>query len=239
MFQFPLSRAPRIAPAQLIFSYDHAQRAETVEAASLPAGDISNAFPNGVRLTSDRNAWSAEVQLPTPYVTLAGKYYRGGDLRYYFMDQFNDVFTDLGGAASIGSAMSFAVRAIPFATVGGRVIAPALEPVMGQGGFLQLGFPLSRLFHVNPEGRNAGWTLYTTYGVDSAVAKDAVRANGLLRTDHASVQLRYKINRWASFVHEETYLDTRTTRSVRKPFRGTPAHTTHAWRSETGTLFTF
>ena len=239
VLEFPFSHAPGVAPAQIIFSYDHAQRAETVEAASLPSGPIKSAFPNGLRLTSNRNAWTAEAQLPTQYVTVVGKYYRGGDLRFYFQGQFNDVFADLGTAPSIGSAFSFAGRSIPFATVGGSVVAAQLEPVMGQGGFLQLGFPLSRLFHADPGGRNAGWTLYTTYGVDSAFAKDAIRANGLLRTDHFSLQTRYKFNRWVSFVHEETYLDTRTAGRVLKSFRGTPAHAAHAWRSEAGALFTF
>lgn len=239
VLEFPFSHAPGVAPAQIIFSYDHAQRAETVEAASLPSGPIKSAFPNGLRLTSNRNAWTAEAQLPTQYVTVVGKYYRGGDLRFYFQGQFNDVFADLGTAPSIGSAFSFAGRSIPFATVGGSVVAAQLEPVMGQGGFLQLGFPLSRLLHADPGGRNAGWTLYATYGVDSAFAKDAIRANGLLRTDHLSLQMRYKFNRWVSFVHEETYLDTRTAGRVLKSFRGTPAHTTHAWRSEAGALFTF
>ena len=74
------------------------------------------------------------------------KYYRGGDLRYYFQGQFNDVFADLGGLPAIGSAVSFAGRGIPFASIGGRVIPARLEPVMGQGGFMQLGLPLSRIF---------------------------------------------------------------------------------------------
>ncbi|MEN3334676.1 MAG: hypothetical protein V7641_4041, partial [Blastocatellia bacterium] len=239
VFQFPLSHAAGVVPAQIIFSTDHAERAEIVERSVLPAGPIFNAFPNGVRLTSARNAWSAEMQLPTPFVTLVGKYYRGGDLRYYFMGQFNDVFTDLGSAAPLGSAVSFAGRTIPFGTLGGAVSAATLEPVMGQGGFLQLGFPLSRWFGAEPGTRSAGWTFYLTYGLDSAFAKDAVRANGLLRTDHGSAQWRYKINQWVSFVHEVTYLDTRTAGSVLKLFRGVPVHVAHAWRNEFGTIFTF
>jgi hypothetical protein len=239
VFQFPLSHAAGVVPAQIIFSADHAKRAEIVERSVLPIGPILGAFPNGVRLTSERNAWSAEMQLPTPAVTLVGKYYRGGDLRYYFMGQFNDVFTDLGGAAPLGSALSFAGRTIPFGRLGGTVVAATLEPVMGQGGFLQLGFPLSRWFGAEPGTRSAGWTFYLTGGVDSAFAKDAVRANGLLRTDHGSAQLRYKINQWVSFVHEVTYLDTRTAGSLTKLFRGAPAHVAHAWRNEFGTIFTF
>ncbi len=249
VFQYPLSRARGVVPAQFIFSYDHARRAEVVPAANIPTGVLRTAFPTGVRRTSDRNAWSAEIQLPTPWVTAVGKYYRGGDLRYYFMGQFNDVFADLGGAASLGTALSFTGRTIPFGCVGGTgatctggtIVAANLEPVMGQGGFFQLGFPLSRIFGANPEGRAAagGWQLFLTYGIDSAFARDARRGNGLLRTDHGSAQLRYKVNRWVTFVHEETYLDTRTARPATKLFRGVPSHTAHAWRSEFGTIFTF
>jgi hypothetical protein len=249
VFQYPLSRARGVVPAQFILSYDNAERAETVQAADIPAGAIRAAFPDGTRLTSQRNAWSAEMQLPTSRFTLVGKYYRGGDLRYYFMGQFNDVFTDLGTAASIGTATSLALRTISFGCVrgigpactGGTIVHSNLEPVMGQGGFLQLGLPLSRIFNADPEGRAGfgGWSLYFTYGVDSAFAKDARRANGLLRTDHGSVQLRYKFNKWVTFVDEETYLDTRTADRVLKPFRGIPSHTAHAWRSEFGPLFTF
>jgi hypothetical protein len=251
VFQFPFSHAPGVAPAQFIVSGDHARRREIIQRANIPASLLSlpggSAFGNGVALTSDRNAWTAELQLPTPWVTLVGKYYRGGDLRYYFMGQFNDFFSDLGGSTSIATATTFSGRAIPFACrggtgptcAGGTVVVSTLRPVMGQGGFVQLGFPLSRIFNANPDGRNAGWSLYLTYGVDSAFAKDAVRGNGLLRTDHASVQLRYKLNKWVSFVDEETYLATRTADGITKLFRGVPVHTAHAWRSEVGPIFTF
>jgi hypothetical protein len=242
VFQFPLSHAPGVAPAQIIFSADHAQRAEVVEAGSLPVGPVRSAFPTGLRLTSDRNAWSAEMQLPTPFVTIVGKYYRGGDLRYFFMGQFNDVFTDLGRATPIVTPtpiLSEAGRAIPFGTLNGAVVAAHLEPVIGQGGFVQLGLPLSRIFGAEPGTRAAGWTFYLTYGLDSANARDAARGNGLLRTDHGSAQLRYRINQWVSFVDEVTYLDTRTVGAVTKLFRGIPVHVAHAWRNEFGTIFTF
>lgn len=110
---------------------------------------------------------------------------------------------------------------------------------MGQGGFVQRGFPLSRIFGAKSDGRQAGRSFYLTYGVDSAFAKHALRANGLLRTDHASAQLRYKLNKWVSFVHEETYIDTRTAGQTVNLFRGLPVHTAHAVRSEFGTIFTF
>lgn len=182
--------------------------------------------------------------MPTAVLTLVGKYYRGGDLRYYFMGEFNDVFTDLGHATPIAVAtpiLSESGRTIPFGLLDGQVIAPTLEPVIGQGGFVQLGLPLSRIFGADPAGRAGagGWAFYLTYGIDAALAKDTVRANGLLRTDHASSQLRYKFNKWCSFVDEVTYLDTRTVGGVRKLFRGVNAHVAHAWRNEFGTIFTF
>jgi hypothetical protein len=245
VFQFPLSRAPGVVPAQIIFSYDNAERAEIVPAANLPAAStpagalIRAAFPTGARITSQRNAWSAEFQLPTAYVTLAGKYYHGGDLRFYFGGQLNDVFTDIGRATPLGTALSQSSRAIPFGLINGQVIVANLEPVQGQGGFLQLGLPLSKICGARPEGRAAGWSMNLIYGVDSALAKDAVRANGLLRTDMGVVQLRYRLNRWVSFIHEETYIDTRTVGGVVKLFRGVPVHAAHAWRSEFGPIFTF
>jgi hypothetical protein len=243
VLEFPLSNAKGVVPAEIIFSYDHAVASEILGVSDLPAGPIRAAFQNGLRLNTTRNAWSAEAQLPTPFFTLAGKYYRGGDLRFYFQGQFNDVFQDLAGATPIpgGTAVTFAGRTIQFGTRGGQVVAPALEPVLGQGGFLQLGLPLSRIFGANPEGRQAGWTMYFTYGIDSAFAKDTARlgANGLLRTDHGSSQLRYRFNKWCTFIDEVTYIDTRTVGGIRKLFRGVPAHTTHAWRNEFGPVFTF
>jgi hypothetical protein len=254
VFQFPLSKASGVLPAQIIFSVDNAERDEIIPAANIatafPAGSpVRAAFPTGVRLTSDRNAWSAEAQLPTPWMTLVGKFYRGGDLRYYFMGQFNDVFTDLNGATSLGSALTFAGRSIPFgcaggtgaACTGGRIVVADIRPVRGQGGFLQLGLPLSRIFAMPLTERASSWTLYLTYGVDSAIARDTRRtgANGLMRTDHGSVQIRYKLNKWVTFAQETTYLDTRTADGIKKTFRGLPATTAHAWRNEFGPIFVF
>jgi hypothetical protein len=245
VFQFPLSRASGVVPAQIIFSVDHARRAEIIPAANLPAANtpagaaIRAAFPTGARLTSDRNAWTAEVQLPTPYLTLVGKYYHGGDLRFYFGGQLNDVFADLRGATPLATALSLSSRVIPFGTLNGQVVVAELEPVHGQGGFVQLGLPLSRIFGARPEGRAAGWSLNLIYGVDTALAKDSVRANGLLRSDMGVVQLRYRLNRWVAFIHEETYIDTRTVGGVRKLFRGVLVDNAHAWRSEFGPIFTF
>jgi len=273
VLQFPLSHAPGVVPAQLIVSAGHSQRAEIVPAGSIPAvavpalggRTVRSFFPTGVQLSSDRNIWTAEAQLPTPWVTVVGKYFRGGDMRFYFADQLNDVFADFLGlppSSLLATVPSFTNRSIFFlcqgtctaASPGTAVVAP-LRPVRGQGGFVQLGFPLSRIFGATPGGRNDGWSWYVGYGTDNVFSRDTQRpeANGLLRTDLFSTSLRYKLNKWVTFVHEVSYIDTRAAsqlpaagtpglfplQPVRKVFAGAPAHRKHAWRNEFGTIFTF
>ena len=69
-----------------------------------------------------------------------------------------------------------------------------------QGGFIQLGFPLSRIFDADPKGRNAGWTAFLYYGGDQAMARDA-RRFGLRggRSDLFSGNIQYKWNQWMTF----------------------------------------
>src|SRR2546430_15792922 len=45
----------------------------------------------------------------TPWVTVTGKYYQGGDLRFPFGGQLNDVFNDLNGAVTIPTTGATAV----------------------------------------------------------------------------------------------------------------------------------
>jgi hypothetical protein len=239
VLQFPLFHAPGVDPAQIIVSGDHAKRTEIVPAAGLPAGPVHDAFPTGAKLSSTRNAWTVEAQVPTPWVTVSGKYYRGDDLRYYFMGQFNDIFTDLHGATPLGTGTSFSGRVIPFGLLNGAVVAATLQPIHGQGGFVQAGVPISRLLDVDPSSRHAGWTAYGTYGIDTAEDAEAAKGNGLRRTDHVSAQVRYKLNKWVTFAHEETYLRTLTATGVQKLFKGVLVDRAHAWRTEFGTIFTF
>jgi len=126
-------------------------------------------------------------------------------------------------------------------TVTGVPVFAPYRPIRGYGGLTQLGIPLSRVFHANPDGRNAGWRLFIGYGVDAAYARDVIRSGGnhLQRTDIVPVSLRYKINRWAELVHETSWYDTRTADSTRVLFRGVDAHVNHDWRNEFGTIFTF
>jgi hypothetical protein len=225
---------------------------------------IRDFFPRGLQTDNPQNVWTAEVQLPTPLVTFVAKYYNGDDLRFFFAGQFNDVFADLNGTTGIpvgtlpgqipAAITTFAGRTLTFGCDGGvnsavtgfscpgtAIQAAAFRPVRGQGGFMEASFPLSRIFHADPEGRNAGWVLHLQYGTDRAKAEDARRsgADGLVRTDLDTASLTYKLNKWVTFVNEVSYIDTKAASTDSKVFRGLPATTAHDWRNEFGTVFTF
>jgi hypothetical protein len=114
--------------------------------------------------------------------------------------------------------------------------------VRAQGGFVQLGFPLSRIFDADPKGRNAGWTAYVYYGYDQATARDARRfgARGS-RSDLFSGNLQYKWNSFVTFGYEQGLYRTRATdRFGALPlFRGIPSYTAHNIRSEFAAIFSF
>jgi len=265
VLQFPLSHNwQAVAPAQLIVSGHHARINEIIPAISLSAAvvpgstgcatppcSLLSTFPHGVQAGNPQNIWTAEAQLPTPWVTWVTKYYRGGDMRFPFGGQLNDVFTDLNGATSVGSALSFTSKSVPFGCLGGTaaplncngnpITVGSLRPIRGQGGFSELSFPLSRIFHADPGGHNAGWSLHLMYGTDRANAADTRRpgGNGLVRTDLDTASLTYKVNSWMSIIHEVSYIDTRAANRGGKTFRGIPATQAHSWRNEFGTIFTF
>jgi hypothetical protein len=263
-----------VAPAQLIVSGHHARINEIIPAGTAAAPVLSTTvipgstgcatppcsvlttFPHGVQAGNPQNIWTAEAQLPTPWVTWVTKFYKGDDMRFPFGGQLNDVFTDLNGATSIGaanSALSFSGKSIPFGCVGGTgtgatlncngnpITIGSLRPIRGQGGFSELTFPLSRIFHADPSGHNAGWSLHVMYGTDRAKAADTRRpgGNGLLRTDLDTASLNYKVNSWFTIVNEVSYIDTRAVNRGGKIFRGIPATQAHSWRNEFGTIFTF
>src|SRR6201997_2805203 len=126
--------------------------------------------------------------------------------------------------------------------------APFHEPIGGNGGFGELSFPLSRIFHANPEGYNSGWVLHITYGTDRANYADAAHGNHLGRTDLDTASLTYRLNKWVTFVHETSYIVTFTANNhgaggaITKeflPFAGAPTRQAHNWRNEFGPVFTF
>jgi len=277
VFQFPLSTSWQgVVPAQIIFSGHHAQINEIIPFGNLPTTVIPGAagcgtatcsirgfFPRGLQLDHPQNIWTAEAQLPTPWVTFTGKYYQGGDLRFPFGGQLNDVFNDLNGAVAIPTTLApgvtvATVTALDTRTVlfgctgatgtgaaftcnGNPIVAQSFRPVRGLGGFLEASFPLSRIFNFDSEGHNSGWVLHLSYGTDRTRAQDVRRsgANGLARTDLDSGSLTYRLNKWVTFVQETSYINTRAATIGSKMFRGIPATQAHSWRNEFGTIFTF
>jgi len=288
VFDFPLDSNWKAVPnAEIIVSGSHAEAeyivpvgnipttaltALTVATGATPNGLSATActgtpaagfsircyYPTGATLNVPQNAFDVEVQLPTPWVTVVSKYYRGGDLRFMFGGVLNSAYRDSQAGAVLAipgtvlttptgttniaqSVLALSGDTVTFSNVHGSAVVDPYRPIRGQGGIFQLGFPLSRIFGANPDGLSSGWTLYAGYGIDSAFARDVIRSggNGLQRTDYVPVSLRYKINRWAQIVNEVTWYDTRTADSTTVLFRGIPAHVNHDWRNEFGTIFTF
>ncbi len=240
--QWQLDKAPGVVPAQLIFSFEHARRTAIVTAANVPAA-FRSAFPSGAEVSSNSNGYSAEFQLPTRFVTAVGKYYAGSDLRFFFAGQLLSNFNDTAGLTSTATAASMdGASTVVFGLLNGVPTVAPQRPVRGQGGFVQLGFPLSRIFNADPKGRNAGWTGYIYYGYDQATARDARRfgARGS-RSDLFSGNLQYKWNSFVTFGYEQGLYRTRATdRFGALPlFRGIPSYTSHNIRSEFAAIFSF
>jgi hypothetical protein len=242
VLQWRLDKSANVSPAQFIVSYEHARREAIVTAANVPVA-FKSAFPNGAQVGSDSDGYSLEIQLPTHFVTVVSKYYTGSDLRFFFAGQLLSNFNDTAGLTSTATAASIdGASTVVFGFDNGVPIVAPQRPVRAQGGFIQLGFPLSRIFDADPKGRNAGWTAFVYYGDDQATARDARRfgARGA-RSDLFSGNLQYKWNQWVTFAYEQGYYRTRAAnRAGALPlFRGIPSFTTHNIRSEFAAIFSF
>lgn len=250
--QFQLDKAPGVAPAQLIVSGVNGLRGVVVLANQVPAA-FAAAFPAGARISSKRDAWTAEAQLPTRWFTLIGKYYSGSDLRYYFAGQIFSEFNDTTGLTNTATAQSidgastvvFGCRGGtgPTCTGGTLVVANQLPP-RAQGGFVNLGLPLSRWANADPAGRNAGWAMYLHYGYDQVLARDVRRlGGGRQKGDLFAGTIQYKLNNYLTFVAEESYYRTRaiplTATGLFPAFAGRPLRDWHDIRTEVGPLFNF
>jgi hypothetical protein len=243
--QFQLDRASGVAPAQFIVSFMQGRREAIVTAANVPTA-FRAAFPSGAKIGSRQFGLSGEWQLPTRFVTVVGKYYTGEDLRFFFAGQLLSNFNDTAGLTSQATAASIdGSSTVVFGLLNGVPTIAPQRPVRAQGGFLQLGFPLSRLFDADPKGRNAGWTAYAYYGYDEALARDARRFGGRSRSDLFSGNIQYKLNSFVTFGLEEGYYRTRAANNSRFDFgglpllRGIPSRQAHNIRSEFATIFTF
>src|SRR5438552_16670944 len=193
VFQWQLDKAASVAPAQFIVSFEHARRTAIVTAANMPAA-FRAAFPSGAEVGSLSNGFSVETQLPTRFVTVVGKYYNGSDLRFYGAGQLLSNFNDTAGLTGTATASSIdGASTVVFGLLNGVPTVAPQRPVRGQGGFIQFGFPLSRVFDADPKGRNAGWTAYFYYGYDQATARDARRFSPVRgRSDLFSGNIQYK-----------------------------------------------
>ncbi|HYL68872.1 MAG TPA: hypothetical protein VEX69_06890, partial [Candidatus Limnocylindria bacterium] len=246
--QFQLDKAPGVAPAQFIVSGVQGRRDAVVLAADVPAA-FKSAFPRGVRTDSERYGVSGEVQLPTRYLTITGKAYRGADLRYFFATQLFSTFNDTLGLTGTAPAVPSVdgSSTVVFGRLGTTAVVAPQRPVRGNGGFVGLGLPLSRIAHADPAGRNAGWTLNLHWGIDQVAAQDAKRltatAGARYRSDLFAANLQYKLNNWVTFAYEQSLYRTLALRSQNAGlfplWQGVRSHEANDRRSEFATIFTF
>jgi hypothetical protein len=243
--QWQLDHAPGVAPAELIVSFEEGSRTAIVLGSTVPTA-YHAAFPTGARVGSPTNGVTFEWQLPTHWVTLIGKVYSGSDLRYYFGGQLFSNYNYVFGLKNTADALSIdGGSTVVFGTdaSGNAVVAPQL-PVRARGGFAQIGLPLSRWFGSDPEGRNAGWSLYGMYGTDQANTNDLAKAapgGSRARSDMTVGTLNYKLNKWVSFSFEQSLYRTRANTAVPTLplFMGLHQHEWRDLRSEGGAIFSF
>jgi hypothetical protein len=269
VLQWQLDKAPGVAPAQLIFSGVQGNRKAWVRASDVPLCSntdvlvcpdpkvFQKAFPQGAERQSNRAGWTGEIQLPTRYVTMLGKFWSGSDLRWYFVGALDSNFNDTAGmtkrcgsnaepAFCTGSSNDGASTVVfGLNGAGTPVIAPQ-RPVRAIGGFLDLAFPLGRVFGADPAGRNAGWQVNFHYAFDQAKTSDVLRlGNQRSKNDLAAATLTWKMNALVSFILEESMYRTRIANpnlldSATFPkYAGYPARQWHDIRSEFGPIFTF
>jgi hypothetical protein len=206
VLQWQLDRAAGVAPAQLIWSGYEARRTSITTDLGLAGGNYTptqqaelngTQFQNGFTDSSNLFGDQLAVQLPTRWFTLVASAYRGGDMRFMFGGQLDTNFTDtsglyqvqsfatvdgVAGTVSGASMMGCTVNApigTACTTAGGQTLIAREHAVGTFGGFINLGLPLSRWFHANPAGRNAGWQLLLDIGKDQLVHRDLLHANGI------------------------------------------------------------
>jgi hypothetical protein len=268
VFQWQADHAKGVPPAQIVGSGMWGAREAVVprslitsfSPSSVISTDILAAFPHGATMTSNRWGGAVGISLPTRWATLTSQYYRGTDLRWYFAGQIYTEFNNTAGLTALPGT-TFAATAIPsidgstsveFArNAAGQVVVVPQTPARTQGGFVELGLPLSKYFNAEPSGRMAGFTMNLHYGIDDVFKNDVVRlapAGGRGIGDVGFVNLFYKMNQYLTWAIEESYYRTRAIagpeHSAASPFglplvSGIPSNQWHDVRTEAGTIFTF
>jgi len=251
VLQFQLDKAPGVVPAQILWSGFYTHRQATVLGSAVPAA-FKAAFPTGVDVTTPGYGNQIAVSLPTRWLTFVASGYMGGDLRFFFADQLNSVYTFAGGLTGTATAPSVdGASTITFGKngAGASVVAPQ-KPVRGYGGFFQVGLPLSRWFNADPKGRNAGWQAYFEYGVDASNAADFRKAKavgaagaGPIKSSLIAGTVFYRLNNYVQFGFEEGKyhsLAVENNKGVCTTLvAGKPACSWTDWRTEFGPVFTF
>jgi hypothetical protein len=271
VLQFQLDKAPGVVPAQLIASWMQSQRKAIVTRETLTTAINGNAglsaaqrtailnnFVGGAEVDSNRYGWTAEAQLPTRYFTVVSKYYNGEDLRGYFAGQLFSIYNDTFGLTNTTNVLS--IDGSSTTVVGFLNGVPTFAPqraIRQQGGFVNIGFPLSRWFNIDPKSRLAGFQGYLHYGYEEAKPRDVRRLNGTTlnpigqfaqslganrsRSDVFMGSLHYRVNSFVTFAYEQSYFRTRAANQAGALplFRGIPSRETHSIRSEFATIFTF
>jgi len=262
VIQFKLDSAPGVAPAQLIVSGFESKRTGIVTNTSgvtsitgaQTAAEAAVITRGGFTSSSQMYGVQAAVQLPTRFATLTVSAYRGGDLRFYFGGQINSYTTDLTGLTNVtgytttdGGPLAVAgVAALGVNSSGAVVVAPE-KPIRSFGGFAELGLPLSRWFHADPAGHNAGWQLILHAGKDQVVNRDLNNKNFVAGSTlpiamgkMAAATLNYKFNQWCMFAFEQSIYANRIEDGLKVyNIDGKPSNEWQDHRSEFGPVFTF
>jgi hypothetical protein len=244
--QFQLDKAPAVVPAQLIVSWIQGRRETIVKAADVPAA-FKSAYSMGARVGNDRWGISGEVQLPTRYVTILAKWFSGTDLRWYFVGELFSHFNETNGLTGVVTAPSIdASDTVAFGFRNGVATIAPQSGVRTTGGFVNLGFPLSRIFHANPAGRMAGWQLYLHYSEDQAKARDvrvfSAATGNRWKSDIIAGNIQWKVNPLVTLALEESQYRTfalPNASGVYPLYCGMPSKSAKDLRTEFSTIFTF
>ena len=252
VLQFQLDKAPGVVPAQILWSGFYTNRQATVLASAVPAAFKAD-FPRGVDNSSTGYGNQFAVSLPTRWATVVASGYIGADLRFFFGGETLSYYNQAAGLTKTANGLSVdASSTVVFGLngAGQPTIAPQ-RPVRGYGGFVQVGFPLSRWFNADAKGRNAGWQAFFEYGIDAAFANDfryakdisATAGAGPIKDTIKAVTVFYKMNPWVQFGFEESYYQGQALPNTKgvctTKVAGLPSCTSVDWRSEFGPVFTF
>ena len=138
------------------------------------------------------------------------------------------------------------IAALGVNSAGAVVVAPQV-PIRSFGGFAELGLPLSRWFHADPAGHNAGWQLILHAGKDQVVHRDQTNPNfyagatlPMSMGKMAAGTLYYKFNQWCQFAFEQSVYANRLVNDLTLySIGGKPSNEWQDHRSEFGPIFTF